>query len=304
MKNVIVLSAFLLLFSFNNLISKVEGNSKSIGLTTEKQDELKLNENIVPDSGKVNHQSPRCWRWEHMNPSDLELAIKTNPVVYLSISPLEWHGEAMAFGSDPIQGTAIAEKAWRETGGVLIPTIYIGAETQYRDWTKKGLTDYWGMEWITKEHNPGSLYTSPLTLELVMREMLSFIEQDGFKVCVIVSGHEGVEHVKVLRDLEQRAKGHPMKIIYSQFADLKIPQELEFPGDAGHAGFGEASVLGGIDSTLVDINKFGKIKRDRTAGLFDKDAVKIDFEKGKRVIDFRAKGLVEIVKSAMKQFKK
>jgi creatinine amidohydrolase/Fe(II)-dependent formamide hydrolase-like protein len=302
MKKTIAISLTLLAFCFNSLIAQVNVTFKSNGLSAEKQDELKLNGNTVSDSGKVIHQTPRCWRWEQMNPGDLEQAIKTNPVVYLVLSPLEWHSEAMAFGCDPLQGTVIAEKAWRETGGVLIPTLYIGTETQYHDWTDKGLTDYWGMEWITKEHNPGSLYISALTLELVMREMLSFIEQDGFKVCVIVSGHEGTEHVKVLRDLEQRAKGHPMKIIYSQLVDMKVPQELEFPGDAGHAGFGEASVLGGIDSTLVDKNKFGKIQRDHVAGLFDKDTGKIDFEKGKKVTDFKARGLAEIVKSAMQKF--
>ena len=303
MKRKIIFSLFLLLISFIHLIARVEDEFKSNGLATGKQNEIKLNGNTIPDSTKLNHQTPQCWRWERMKPADLEQAVKTNPVVYLVLSPLEWHGEAMAFDSDPIQGTTIAEKAWRETGGVLIPTLYIGAETLYKGWTDKGLTNYWGLEWITKEHNPGSLYISALTLELVMREMLSFIEQDGFKVCVIVSGHEGTEHVKVLRDLEQRAKGHPMKIIYSELVDIKIPQELEFQGSGGHADFDEASVLGGIDSTMVDKNKFGKIQRDQTIGLLDKNAVKIDFKKGKLITDFKVNKLIEIVKVAMQSLK-
>jgi creatinine amidohydrolase/Fe(II)-dependent formamide hydrolase-like protein len=138
-----------------------------------------------------------------MKPGDLETAIKTVPVAYLVVSPLEWHGDE------------IAEIAWRSTGGVLIPTLYIGSETEYKDWTSDGLTSYWGMEWITKEHNPGSLYISNYTFELVMRDMIYAIEREGFKACVIVSGHGGTEYSLVLKQFEERSADSQMKIIYS-----------------------------------------------------------------------------------------
>jgi creatinine amidohydrolase/Fe(II)-dependent formamide hydrolase-like protein len=245
---------------------------------------------------------PQCWRWEQMKPSDLAEAIKTLPVAYLVISPLEWHGEAISFGCDPLIGRTVAEKAWGKTGGVIIPTLYIGVETLYHGWSESEfkLTDYWGMEWITKEHNPGSLYCSPTSLELLMREMLSFIEEEGFKICVIVSGHGGYEHVKVLRELEERSDGRPMKIIYSRLIEKEMPEELKFPGSGGHADFEEVSIVGSIDSTMVDKSKFGKTERDAKIGLQQKNVNLIDYNKGKKVLDFMVDQLVETVNEAIR----
>jgi len=98
----------------------------------------------------------RHWRWEQMTPADLAEAIKTLPVVYLVVSPLEWHGEAISFGCDPLVGTTVAEQAWKKTGGVIIPTLYVGVETLYHGWSESDfkMTDYWGMELIPKNTIP------------------------------------------------------------------------------------------------------------------------------------------------------
>ena len=246
----------------------------------------------------------RCWRWERMKPGDLAVAVKTVPIAYLVVSPLEWHGEAMAFGTDPIIGMAIAEKAWRETGGVLIPTLYIGAETQYNDWTASGLTEYWGLEWNTKEHHPGSLYIRPTTLELVLREMLAFVEQEGFLTCVIVSGHGATEHVRILSDIEDRWRNRPMRVLYGDLpargnTDAGRPRTPRFEGSGSHADLAEASNLGGVDSTLVDRSLFGVVPRDRTIKLLSENAGKIDFAKGAEGIASRASRLADGARASL-----
>ncbi|MFC2126579.1 creatininase family protein, partial [Bacteroidota bacterium] len=247
--------------------------------------------------------SPNCWRWEQMMPDDLLEAIEKVPVCYLVVSPLEWHAEGMAFGTDPIIGTAIAEKAWRETGGVLIPTLYVGTETEYHAFTETGYTSYWGMEWNTREHNPGSLYISPITLELLMREMLSFIEEEEFKICVVVTGHGAIEHLRVLRELEQQFAERPMKVIFRNLMEKKRPADINFPGSGGHADFGEASVLGAVDLSMVDKSKFGKIERDRKCDIKSENVDKIDYVKGQKSIDFRANRIIETVKAELEILK-
>jgi len=244
--------------------------------------------------------SSRCWRWERMKPGDLDIALMTMPVAYLVVSPVEWHGEAMSFGTDPVIGAEIAEQAWRQTGGVLIPTLYLGAETQYHEWTNAGLTDYWGLEWNTRQRNPGSLYVSATTLELVLRDMLTFIEKDGFKVCVLVTGHGATEHVRVLHDMEERWKGRSMTVLYSNYAHGKRPDDLQFPGSGGHADFAEASNLGGIDPSLVDTSRFGVAAPDRSTGVLHENVSKIDFGKGARNVAFRARSLAEGVLALVK----
>ncbi len=234
-----------------------------------------------------------CWRWEQMKPRDLDMALMTMPVAYLVVSPVEWHGEAMAFGTDPVIGADVAERAWRRTGGVLIPTLYLGAETNYHDWTRSGLTDYWGLEWNTKQRNPGSLYVSATTLELVLRDMLSFIERDGFRVCVLVTGHGATEHVRVLRDLEQRWKGRPMTVLFSEYKRTPRPADLRFEGSGGHADFAEASHLGGVDPSMVDTSAFGVAAPDRATGVVHENVDRISYEKGERAVAHRAESLAE-----------
>jgi creatinine amidohydrolase/Fe(II)-dependent formamide hydrolase-like protein len=244
---------------------------------------------------------PKCWRFEHMKPVDLAKAIKTRPIAYLVVSPLEWHGEAMAFGCDPAIGTKVATEAWERTGGVLFPTMYYGAETLFREWVDDGWVDHWGMEVRTKEHHPGSIYCTPGTLELMVKETLSFIEHEGFRVCALVSGHGGREHVAVFRDLERRWEGRPMKLLYSRRARRRRrPKSLRFEGSGGHADFSEASVLGAVDPTMVDKRKFGRIRRDRGIGLKHENVHLIDYDKGKRVLEFRIAGLARAVREALK----
>ena len=244
-------------------------------------------------------QDTNCWRWERLKPGDLETALKTVPVAYLVVSPLEWHGDALAFGTDPAVGTEIAEIAWRSTGGVLIPTLYTGSETEYKDWTSEGLTSYWGMEWVTKEHNPGSLYISNNTFELLIRDILYSIEKQGFKACVIISGHGATEYVRILQEFEKRSADHPMKIIYSDLVGKDRPEETEFPGSGGHADYAEVSVLGAVDSTMFDQNLFGKSERDQKIGLYEKNAHLIDYKKGRAYINFRAERIIETVNQFM-----
>ena len=136
------------------------------------------------------------------------------------------------------------------------------------------------MEWITKEHNPGSLYISNNTFELVIRDMLYSIEKQGFKACVIVSGHGAVELVEILKKFEEQSVNRPMKIIYSDLVGEEMSEETQFPGSGGHADFAEVSVLGAVDSTMVDKSIFGKSQRDQEIGLSEKNVHLIDYEKG------------------------
>lgn len=257
------------------------------------------------NNGKT--ENPNCWRWEKLKPADLENAVKTLPVAYLVISPLEWHGEAMSFGTDPVIGTEIAEMAWKKTGGVIIPTLYLGSETEYKDWTSDGLTSFWGLEWTTKKKNTGSLYVSNYVVDLVLRDMLSFIEREGFKACVLVSGHGATEYSRILKEFEKRYADRPMKVFYSNLIMKTRPEGIDFPDSGGHADFAEASNLGAVDSTQVDKSIFGKSQRDQKIGLFDKNVGHIDYKKGRANINFRADRIAETVTQyidSLKQTKK
>jgi len=251
-------------------------------------------------SAEAKKDEPKRWRYELMRPADLDEAIKTRPIAWLVVSPLEWHGEALALGCDPITGQAIVDRAWEKVGGVRIPTLHIGVEIDYKAWEGNRRNSYWGMENVTREHNPGSIFVNTVTLELVMRDYLYFLEREGFKLVVVVSGHGTGDHLNIIGDACEKYSKGPMKAILWRRSSSGTPEELRFTGAAGHADFNEASVLGGVDPTLVDKSKFGVIGRDRKASLLKENASKIDFEKGRKIIDFSALQLENDVKELIR----
>jgi hypothetical protein len=197
--------------------------------------------------------APRSWRYERMRPADLTEALKERPIAWLVVSPLEWHGEALSFGCDPHVAQTVADLAWEKTGGVRMPTLYLGVETDYEVWEGDKRVDYWGMELGTRERNPGSVYVRPLTLEL-------FYPWDG-----------------------------------------ELPAELRFDGAGQHADFDEASVLGGADPAMVDRSRFGVVERDRRVKLLRENAGRVDFDKGRRIIEYRAAQLQKQVEALVKE---
>ncbi len=244
--------------------------------------------------------APRCWRYERMRPADLAEAMRERPIAWLVVSPLEWHGEALSFGCDPQVAQTVTDLAWEKTGGVRLPTLYLGVETDYEIWEGDRRVDYWGMELGTREQNPGSLYVRPLTLELVLRDQLYFVQRQGFKLCVIVSGHGAEDHLAVIRDVVARQEKSPMRAVLFYGWDDEPPPGLRFEGAGQHADFDEASVLGGADPSMVDRSRFGVVDRDRKVKLLHENADRIDFDKGRRIIEYRAAQLETRVRAVAK----
>jgi hypothetical protein len=79
-----------------------------------------------------------------------------------------------------------------------------------------------------------------------------------------------------------------------------MPAELRFQGSGGHADFSEASLLGGVDPNMVDKSKFGVAERDRKVKILKENVDKIDFDKGRKIIEFRAEQLANGVKETLK----
>ena len=237
----------------------------------------------------------KTWRWEEMYPSDMREALEEMPVAWVVFSPLEWHGEAMTFGTDPLIGQHVLDKVWKQVGGVRIPTVYIGSETEFK-YLDKGVQSHWGLEVATKELNHGSIYTRTLTLQLVLEDYLYFLKREGFKMAIVNSGHGGTEHVQMMREVCERFSDDSFEAVfdlYGMATRLAIPEEFEFKGNSGHAGIREISFLGAVNPDMVDIEKFGVSEQDRKIGLKQEDRDKIDIEKAQKAIEFLVEGSVK-----------
>ena len=248
------------------------------------------------EAGEVNTKKEvKTWRWEEMFPSDMREALEEMPVAWVLFSPLEWHGEAMAFGTDPIIGQHILDKAWKQVGGVRIPTVYIGSETQF-NYLDRGLKSHWGLEVVTKEHNYGSLYTRTVTLQLVLEDYLYFLKREGFKMAVVSTGHGGTEHVKMMAEVCEKFSDDSFKAVFGtrSLSAAEIPDELRFE-KRGHANYRELSFLGAVNPNLVDVDKYGVTEQDRKTNLLKEEKDKIDFEKAAKLIEFYANGMAEAI---------
>jgi creatinine amidohydrolase/Fe(II)-dependent formamide hydrolase-like protein len=253
-----------------------------------------------PDEKEV-----KKWRWEEMFPSDMREALEEMPVAWVAFSPLEWHGEAMAFSADPVIGQYLLDKVWEQVGGVRIPTVYIGSETRF-NYLDKGLRSHWGLETVNKEHNLGSLYTRTVTLQFVLEDYLYFLKREGFKIAFIYSGHGGTEHVKMMSDLCEKFSDDNFQAVFGLYGLMErknIPEELQF-SPSGHANVRELSLLGAIDPDLVDVEKFGITEQDRKTGLKNENKDNIDFEKGQKFLDFIVSGSIEKAQELVKDVKK
>ena len=147
----------------------------------------------------------------------------------------------------------------------------------------------------------------PMTLELVLRDYLAALQREGFKLAVVVTGHGGTEHVQVLREVCQRDWGDMKVVLWpGAHAGPELPASLRIKHehDTGHADVFEASIVGGIDPSLVDRAAFGVSERDRKAGLLKENAGAIDFEKGRGIIDYNAAQLAAKVTELLGESKR
>lgn len=252
-----------------------------------------------------NADEVKKWRWEEMFPSDMREAIEEMPVAWVAFSPLEWHGEAMAFCADPAIGQYLLDNVWKQVGGVRIPTVYVGSETRF-NYLDKGVKSHWGLEVITKERNLGSLYTRTVTLQFVLEDYLYFLKRDGFKVAFVYSGHGGTEHVKMMREVCEKFTDDNFKavfVLYGLSSRKDMPEELQF-SPSGHANVRELSLLGAVNPDMVDVEKFGITEQDRKTGLKHENKDKIDFEKGQKYLDFIVSGTVQKAQEIVAEMKK
>ena len=68
-------------------------------------------------------------RIEYMRPDQILAEQKRNNIVYQVFAPLEWHSPSMPIGTDPLLGQEITRRAAKKTGGVIMPTCFMGCDS-------------------------------------------------------------------------------------------------------------------------------------------------------------------------------
>lgn len=198
----------------------------------------------------------RTVQMEYLRPGEILAEKERFSVVYLPIGPLEWHGPAMPYGTDPLMAQEIARAAARITGGVVMPTLFVGTERERSESILEGM----GFE-DTKQYVVGmdvpansmrSFYAREDMFALIVREHLRLLVQQGYKLIVIVNGHGATGQKNTLHRLAVEFSNETTSKVIVTMADMLEEGET---ADFGHGTLLETSFMRGLFDEHVDFSQ-------------------------------------------------
>ncbi|HOJ93280.1 MAG TPA: creatininase family protein [Dictyoglomaceae bacterium] len=234
------------------------------------------------------------YKYETMFPHQLREVLDKFPVVYLPVSPLEWHGEHLIFGTDPFRARRILEGVWEKLGGVILPTLYVGTDIT----NEKDHEILWGMETFAGEKIPGSIFLEVDVFYKLLKNYLFFLERTGFKLCVICTGHMAKDQVEVITKIEEEHKDRSMKVLAWYDGKATPPKEL-LSSLMLHAGVEETSEILNIDLSYVDLDRVGSREVDRKVNLTKENLKNVSSELGAKLFQYEIDALVKEVNTIL-----
>jgi len=195
--------------------------------------------------------------FERMSPEEVLAARRRAAVVFLPVGPLEWHGPHLPLGTDGLAAHHVAVLVARQTGGVVLPTMFVGTDSlRPRGREPQGLgalgvdTDQpvVGMDFPTFPVK--SLYYHETVLGAVIRETVRLLKREPWALIVVINGHGGPNHKRMLQRIAQEESlSSSAEVLYAQ------GWVLDEGWDPGHADRFEASIMMALERDLVHIDR-------------------------------------------------
>lgn len=172
--------------------------------------------------------------YEMLRPAQIEAIRASSPIAYLPWGALEWHSYHNPIGLDGLKARKLCEALAEETGGVVLPPVYVGTYT---------MKPFKGFH-HTLEHKVE-------TIKALCMEYLEQLADESFKVIILVTGHYGGKHVEAIREtVAAFAAAHPSVLVWA-LTDAE-PHEGFF--DSNHAAYGETSYMMYFYPETVDLS--------------------------------------------------
>ncbi len=217
-------------------------------------------------------------KYEELRPAQIEAILQEVSISFIPWGALEWHCFHAPVGLDGIKARGLCEALAKETGGVVLPPVYVGTDT---------IKPYKGFK-HTIEHNSNTVTT-------LCGEYLDQLADEGFKVIILVIGHYGEGHVEAIRKaVGQFSDANPDVGIWA-FPDSE-PLEGSFP--ANHAARGETSFQLLFQPGMVDLSTLpGRETTLDDDGVWGEDPRKASAEEGQQMLEiFLQNALPRIIK--------
>lgn len=211
-------------------------------------------------------------RYSEMFPDEYMEAFRANPIAYLAIGSLEWHGHHNVLGLDTLKAQKILELVAQRTGGIVFPPLYLGCDA-YPD--------------LPFDKYPNKEYDCyHLDADLLQKVITSYVKRmihSGFKTIYILAGH--YPNSKIAQSAIAEIDNNDVRMI------VHIEPDLVSGEDGDHAGKWETSLMLDLLPELVDLSRM-EGQTDRLLGVFGTDPNESTKEYGQEMVEKIVAGIV------------
>lgn len=182
-------------------------------------------------------------RIAYLRPGQIHQRLSRNPLVLISVGPLEWHGPHMPYGTDGLNAERVAMEVCRKVQGLLWPALFWGTERERSPQVAANL-GFRGDQYIVGMDFPKaslrSSYCQEEIFAIVMRETLRQVQQVGARLAVVINGHGATNQWQVLERLANEWNAMPEMRVYVRTC---FPMSNIRAGSIGHAAADETSMM-------------------------------------------------------------
>lgn len=178
--------------------------------------------------------STRPVRYELMLPFELRAAVAERPVAYLPLGACEWHAEHLPVGLEALAAHGICLRAAEQGGGVVLPALHYGTGGDHALYP-------WSV-----------IMEGSREIKTLLRRTLSRLQDFGFALAVLFSGHSAPQQTAMIRRLtrEWAAAGNRMTV-----AALGIDMIEGLPLAPDHAAIFETTLFSELWPDRVRIDR-------------------------------------------------
>jgi len=242
--------------------------------------------------------------YQDLTPDEFSARLAECPVAYLPLGTLEWHGDHLPLGSDGLQSQGFFERLAEETGGIVLPMLFVGPDPF--DTTING-RDFYGMDCgrlfsdqctYEIQQLSGSVYWVPdSTFDLMMNGMMKQLCRAGFKI-VVAHGHgPSTDYIgKNRQEFKDRYNLLVLNCWGNDSADLCL--------QCDHAGANETSIMMHLYPELVRMEKLPGDTAVWPLGMLGRDPrIHASREHGKAIIDFEVGKMKKVIGRELEKLK-
>jgi len=218
-----------------------------------------------------------------MRPDEIIKAREESGLAFIPVSPLEWHGPHLPYGTDAIISEGICSITAEKVKGIYFKPMNYGLDAyrtreQLSMWGFRSNDRIFGMNFpdlpLTSE------YSSEEDLKVNILRRLQFLKDCRFRAAFVVNHHGGENQIPLIKKTcdEFTGSGFIAEAVYSvDFCSIN----KDLPKYVGtHAGLWETQLVMAFRPDLVDLSKIpdGEIIVNRSGILHNKPKIEDEFD--------------------------